>query len=31
MLDEFIKNFEENKRGIDLAVDVNHDPNHKAV
>lgn len=31
MLDEFIKNFQENKRGIDLAVDINHEPNHKAV
>jgi phage I-like protein len=31
MLDDFIKNFQENKRGIDLAVDINHEPNHKAV
>lgn len=31
MLDDFIKNFQENKRGVDLAVDINHEPNHKAV
>ncbi len=30
-LDEFVKNFEENARGVDLAVDVNHDYGHKAV
>ena len=25
------KNFEENKRGIELAVDENHEDNHKAL
>lgn len=30
-LDEFVRNFEENARGVDLAVDVNHDYGHKAV
>lgn len=30
-LDEFVANFKANVRGVDLAVDVNHDPEHKAV
>ncbi len=30
-LDDVIKNFEENKRWIDLAIDENHEPNHKAL
>lgn len=30
-LDQFIQNFKENKRGVDICVDVDHDPGHKAV
>lgn len=30
-LAEVKKNFDENKRGIELAVDENHEPNHKAL
>lgn len=30
-LDEFIFNFQTNARGVDLCVDVNHDPEHKAI
>lgn len=28
---EFEKNFKENKRGIDICVDDNHDPAHRAL
>ena len=30
-IDEVIYNFDTNKRGIDIAVDVNHDHDHRAV
>lgn len=30
-INDVVTNFEENKRGIDLAVDENHEPNHKAL
>lgn len=30
-LDEFVANFKANVRGVDLAVDVNHDPEHRAI
>ena len=30
-LDEFVANFKANVRGVDLCVDVNHDPEHKAI
>ncbi len=30
-LQDVVTNFEERKRGIDLAVDENHEPNHKAL
>lgn len=30
-LDEFVQNFKDNTRGVDLCVDVNHDTSHKAI
>jgi len=30
-LDDVVKNFEENKRWVDLAIDENHESNHKAL
>jgi len=30
-LDEFVLNFRNNVRGVDLCVDVNHDPDHRAI
>lgn len=30
-INEFVSNYKNNVRGIDLAVDINHDPEHKAV
>ncbi len=30
-LTDVVKNFKEDKRGIELAVDENHEPNHKAL
>lgn len=30
-LDEFVLNFRNNVRGVDLCVDVNHDPGHRAI
>lgn len=31
VMNDVVKHFKENKRGIDLAVDENHDPDHKAL
>lgn len=31
VIQEMVQNFAEGKRGIDIAVDENHDPNHKAL
>lgn len=31
VIDEVITNFNDNKRGIDLVVDENHEPDHKAL
>jgi hypothetical protein len=30
-VDEMLSNFESKKYGIDLALDENHDPDHKAL
>ena len=31
VLDDVLKNYNENARGIDLVIDENHEPNHKAL